>query len=203
MVAHGQVFFVFDRQDLDMVDRLVLRQNLGLLFQQYRPEILFTFWVLVLFAVLSYAYWLLQDTHVENFILGFMTAKPVAVILNLLAPGDRVVLDGTSLSSPHATFNVIRGCEAMGGMLLMISAICAANLPFTCKLRGLFYGVAFIYLLNVFRIVGLYYTMRYYSSIFNFVHCFVGQSFIIFLGCGFFALWLFRNTEKHDSELVR
>jgi exosortase family protein XrtM len=186
-----------------MADRLVLRHQLGLLFQQYRPEMLFAFRFVALFAVLSYAYWLLQDTRVENFILAVMTAKPVALILNLLTPGDRVVLDGTSLTSPHATFNVIRGCEAMGGMLLIVSAICAANLPFTRKLRGLFYGVAFIYLLNVFRIVGLYYTMRYYSSVFNFVHCFVGQSFIIFFGCGFFALWISRNIEEHDPTVVR
>ena len=82
----------------------------------------------------------------------------------------------------------------MGGILLIISAICAANVRLKDKLKGLLCGVTFIYLLNILRIVALYYVMRHYNSAFNFAHYFVGQSVIIVLGCAFFVLWISRNT---------
>ena len=193
--------FNFVLQGLDVADRLVFHRNLALFFDPYRREILFTLRFLVFFAVLNYGYWLIQQTPVEDFILAVMTAKPPAFIINLLTPQDHIALNGTDLTSQYATFKVIRGCEAMGGMLLIIAAICATNVQFKRKLLGLLYGVTFIYFLNMFRIVGLYYIMRNFSSVFDFVHTFVGQSFVIILGCGFFTWWISRNTETNEAKL--
>ena len=60
--------------------------------------------------------------------------------------------------------------------------------------------MAFIYFLNIFRIVGLYYVMRYCDSAFNFAHYFVGQTIIIFLGCAFFVLWLSRHIGEGKQD---
>jgi exosortase family protein XrtM len=169
-------------------------QDVRLFWHAHQPEIRFTIWFLVILAGLNYLYYILGGTSVENFVLAVMTAKPPALIINFITPAEHVVVNGTELTSPSVSFSVVSGCEGMGGVLLIISAICAAKVRLRGKLTGVLYGVTFIYLLNILRIVGLYYVMRYYNTAFNFAHYFVGQTIIIVLGCAFFVLWISRNT---------
>jgi exosortase family protein XrtM len=177
-----------------VADKRVFQQNVRLLWNAHRQEIRFTVYFLVILAGLNLLYYLLAGTSVEDFVLAVMTTKPPALIINFLTPAEHVVVNGTELTSQYVSFSVVSGCEGMGGILLIISAVCAANVPFKSKLKGLLCGVSFIYLLNILRIVALYYVMRYYTNAFNFAHYFVGQTIIIVLGCAFFVLWISRNT---------
>jgi exosortase family protein XrtM len=183
-----------------VADSRVFQQNVRHFLSAYRQEIRFTFWFLTILAGLNLLYYLLGGTAVEDFVLAVMTAKPPGYLINLLTPAERVMVNGTELTSPYVSFSVVSGCEGMGGILLIISAVCAANVPLKSKLQGLFYGVTFIYLLNIFRIVALYYVMRYWNSAFNFAHYFVGQTIIIVLGCAFFVLWISRNTAPSQGS---
>jgi exosortase family protein XrtM len=177
-----------------VADRRTYQRNVGRLWSAYRQEMRFTVYFLLILAGLNLVYYLLAGTSVENFVLAVMTTKPPALIINVLTPAEQVIVNGTELSSKYVSFSVVSGCEGMGGILLIISAICAANVRFKGKLKGLLWGISFIYLLNICRIVALYYVMRYYTNAFNFAHYFVGQTIIIVLGCAFFVLWISRNT---------
>ena len=183
-----------------MADLRILPQNLRLFFSSYRPEIQFSFRFLVILALLNGIYYLFAKTPVEDFILSTLTAKPPALIINFLTPAEKVIVAGTQLTSQHVVFSVVSGCEGMGGILLIISAITAASVRLRDKLIGLLEGVAFIYFLNIFRIVGLYYVMRYWGGFFNFAHYFVGQTIIIILGCAFFVLWISKNINREDDR---
>jgi exosortase family protein XrtM len=190
----------FDGQGQKVGDKRVLRPRLRLFFNAHRQEIYFTFWFLLILAGLNYLYYVLTGTVVEDFVLAVMTAKPSVFMINSLTPGEQVVLSGTQITSQYVSFSVVSGCEGMGGILLIISAICAANVGLKGKLTGLFYGVTFVYLLNILRIVGLYYVMRYFSGAFEFAHYFVGQTVIIVLGCIFFIVWISRNINKNEKN---
>lgn len=179
---------------------MTFHRNLWLFFKSRRQEIHFIFWFLVILTVLNSVYYFFAGTSVENFMLAIMTAKPPAVIINFLTPAESVVVTGNQLTSQHVNFSVVSGCEGMGGILLIIAAVCAANVRLQDKLKGLLCGVTFIYLLNILRIVGLYYIMRYYVGAFDFAHYFVGQTIIIFLGCIFFMVWLSRNLGKNEQN---
>jgi exosortase family protein XrtM len=192
----------FDSQGLKEADKRVLHRNFRLFFNSYRREIYFTFWFLVILAGLNNIYYLLGGTQVQDFVLAVMTAKPAAFIINLLTPAEHVVVYGTELTSRYVAFSIISGCEGMAGIVLIISAVTAANVRLKRKLKGLLYGVTFIYLLNTFRIVGLYYVMRYCDSAFNFAHYFVGQTVIIVMGCVFFILWISRNVDKNEQKPI-
>jgi exosortase family protein XrtM len=183
-----------------VAENMAFHQNLRLFFGAYRQEVRFVFWFLVILTALNITYYLFARTSVEDFILSVMTARPPAFIINFLTPGEHVVVNGNQLASHHINFSVVSGCEGMGGMLLIISAVCAANVRLKSKLKGLVYGMTFIYFLNIFRIVGLYYVMRYWDRAFNFAHFFVGQTIIIFLGCAFFVLWLSRHLGEDERN---
>jgi exosortase family protein XrtM len=169
-------------------------------FHRFRREIRFTVLFLSLLAVLNYIYYLLAGTPSEEFILTVITAHPAAFIINVLTPGEQLVVNGTLLTSKHVIFSVVSGCEGMGGILLIASAILALQLGWKAKLRGLLYGVSLLYALNVLRIVGLYYVMRHFSRVFDFAHFFLGQTIIIMVGCVFFALWISRNLPTASQE---
>jgi exosortase family protein XrtM len=182
-------------------EKSLLHGNRGLFFKRHRQEIRFAFLFLTILAGLNYIYYLLMDTAVEKFILAVLTAKPPAFIINLLTPAEQVVVNGTQMTSRYVTFSIVRVCEGMGGMLLIVSAICAVNIPLKGKIKGLLYGVAFMYSMNILRIVSLYYVMRYFDRAFSFAHLFVGQSVTIFLGCVFFVLWISRNIGRNERGI--
>jgi exosortase family protein XrtM len=168
--------------------------------QSYGREIRFLVIFVLTLAMLNFVYFLCGGTSVENFVLATMTAKPVFAIIQLLTPSEQAVLNGTLLTSPSVYFEIVRGCEGMEGMLLMISAICAFSISWSDKLKGILLGVAFIYAFNLLRIVGLYYLMTYNVSLFNFVHLYIGQSITIILVSVFFILWISRSLKKDENK---
>jgi exosortase family protein XrtM len=169
-------------------------------FQYYGREIRFlTIFVLTL-ALLNFLYFLCGATAVEDFVLSTMTAQPVFAIIKLLTPSEQAVLNGTVLTSPRVYFEIVRGCEGMEGMLLMVSAMCAFSISWSDKLKGIALGLAFIYAFNLLRIVGLYYLMTYNANVFNFVHLFIGQSITIVLVSVFFILWISRSLKKDENK---
>ena len=168
--------------------------------QSYRKEIQFLLLFVLLVAFLNFLYFLCGGTSVENFVLGTLTAKPAYAIIKLLSPSEQVVLNGNILTSAHVNFEIVRGCEGMEGMLLMISAMCAFSIALTDKLKGILCGIVFIYIFNLLRIVGLYYLMRYYATAFNFAHLFVGQSITIVLVSVFFILWISKSMKRNEKK---
>jgi exosortase family protein XrtM len=175
------------------------RTNLWLPFQSYRKELRFLLLFVGLLALLNFVYFLLGGTRVEEFVLAQLTAKPTYAIIKLLTPSEEIVLNGMRLSSPGIDFEIVRGCEGMEGMLLMISAMCAFSLAWKEKLKGIFLGIVFIYVFNILRIVGLYYLMKYHSAAFYFAHLFVGQSITIVVVSVFFVLWISRSMKKNED----
>ena len=174
--------------------------NLWVAVQFYRKEIRFLILFIFILAFLNFLYFLCGGTRVEDFFLSELTAKPAYAVIKFLTPAEQAELNGTYLTSPHVNFQIVRGCEGMEGMLLMISAICAFSIPWKDKLKGILYGIAFIYVFNLFRLVGLYYLMRYHVSAFNFVHLFIGQSITIILVSIFFIIWISRSMKKNEDK---
>jgi exosortase family protein XrtM len=173
--------------------------KLRLPFQSYRKEIRFLLLFVCLLAILNFIYFLFGGTKVEEFVLAQLTAKPAYLIISFLTPSEELLLNGIQLSSPHVLFEIVRGCEGMEGMLLMISAMCAFSLAWQEKLKGIFLGLVFIYIFNLLRIVCLYYLMRYLPGAFYFGHLFVGQSITVVVVSVFFVLWISRSMERNED----
>jgi len=176
------------------------QSNLKLLYQTYKNEIRFLFLFVILMAFLNFLYFLCGGTFIEDFVLSRITARPVFAVISLLTPGEQAVLDGTHLTSPQVNFEIVRGCEGMEGMLLLISAMLAFSIPWKDRLKGIVYGLLFIYVFNILRIVSLFYLVSHYAGAFGFAHLFVGQSIMVFLVAVFFVLWISRSLKKNENK---
>jgi exosortase/archaeosortase family protein len=58
------------------------------------------------------------------------------------------------------------------------------------KVAGILAGSLVLYLANLVRITGLYYTLKYRPGLFDLAHVYIGQTFIICVGILFFLTWI-------------
>ena len=83
--------------------------------------------------------------------------------------------------------NIEEGCDAVGPAILYTIAILVYPIAFKYKWKGILAGLVFIFILNIIRIISLFLTGVYSSSLFDFMHVEFWQGiFIVFT----LALWL-------------
>ena len=134
---------------------------------------------------------LLQVTynHVSPFLVDTLHVEAGAHIINIVSSGEKAVAQNGTIVSKNSTLEVAKGCEGIEGILLIAAAVCAFPAGMRKKAFGLLAGVLFIYALNLARIVGLWFTLKYKPALFDIMHIYVGQTYIIFFCVLFFMWW--------------
>jgi exosortase family protein XrtM len=154
------------------------------------------FWFLVAFAaayvVGHVGYYAIPDQVLREVVIHFGVVVPSAGAIDLLAPAERVVAQGHTLVSPRATLEVVRGCDGIGTALLLAAAIVAFPGAWSRKLTGLALGLALVYVVNLVRIVVLYFVVAYRGDWFQFLHTYLVPVAFVALVAVFFAWWAAR-----------
>jgi exosortase family protein XrtM len=165
-------------------------RSLRLLLQSNSREIRFFLGFVVLFVMLQSAHYFTRS-YTAPFLVDTMTTRAGSALINIITPGEKtVVRDGAIIGG--ATVEIMRGCEGIEGMLLLIAAVLAFPARIRLKFYGIAGGILFIYAFNLARIAGLYYTIRYKPALFDMMHIYVGQTVIIIVSLIFFIFWLSR-----------
>ncbi|MFZ5593915.1 MAG: archaeosortase/exosortase family protein [Pseudomonadota bacterium] len=151
-----------------------------------------------IFLALHFLYTLGRGGEVERVVLDVLTVQPAVALINFITPSEQVVAQGHRLVSPQAALSVLGGCEGIEGILLLVAALSAFRLAWQDRLLGMAIGTAFIYALNLLRIMGLYYVFRYQRDWFDIAHAYVGSTVIILLGCLFFLFWANRSMARAE-----
>lgn len=161
----------------------------GRFLASYRTEIRF----LVLFFVLFAA---MQGIHYAALASGVFSGAPsltaeVGVrIINFLSPSDSATLSGTVITGGGVKMNVVEGCKGTDGVILLCAALIAFPMPVRRKIAGFVIGSLIIYAANFLRVVALYFTLSRAPSLFEMMHIFVGQTYIVLITIIFFAAWI-------------
>jgi len=115
-----------------------------------------------------------------------------------LTPEEKTTVSGRVIGSGSFSLGIAKGCEGIEGILLLAAAVCAFPMGINKKIVGILTGSLVIYFSNLFRIVGLYYILKYKPQVFDIMHVFVGQTFIIFIALFFFIIWInaFGRTQE-------
>jgi exosortase family protein XrtM len=129
--------------------------------------------------------------------LRFM-AEMSSVILNWL--GQDITVKEASIYSSVFAIDIKRGCDAIEASALFACAILAFPAPFLLKLPGIVIGILFLFLLNLIRIIGLFFIGIYYPQAFEIMHIEVGQALFILLALLFFVLWLTWVTQRQRVQ---
>ena len=153
-------------------------------------EIRFFIGFVALFLILQAAHYATRD-YTTPFLVDTMTTRASSVLINIITPGENTVVRGNAIVG-GATVEIMRGCEGIEGMLLLLAAVLAFPARLPAKIYGIMGGILFIYLFNLARIAGLYYTVRYKPALFDMMHIYVGQTVIIIISLIFFIFWVSR-----------
>ncbi len=118
------------------------------------------------------------------------TAKIVTVsTATLRALGEPARALGTQIQAAGFAVDVKNGCNGVEAMLILVAAVLAFPASWRERLLGIAIGVAVIQLLNLVRVVSLFWLGVHRRDIFETFHTAVWQTILILAAVGLFLLW--------------
>ncbi len=113
-----------------------------------------------------------------------------------------VVSQGVTLIDLRSGFSVaIRaGCNGVEASIVLVAAILAFSANWYLKLLGIGVGLITIQLLNLVRIISLFYIGQWNMEVFEWAHLYIWQALITFDVLIYFLIWLrFLPTQSHEA----
>jgi exosortase H (IPTLxxWG-CTERM-specific) len=141
-------------------------------------------------AVLVVLYFLvawrpINDAVIEPFTAGIAWVS--AALLNAI--GEPVSAAGTEIRSSGFAVNIENGCNGIETILLFASAVLAFPSSLRRKAVGLLLGAAAIEILNLVRVVSLFWIGRHRPALFSSSHTVIWQSVVVLFGVLLFLAW--------------
>ena len=144
---------------------------------------------IVVFAVLLGGFEALRGTTVERTLIEDGLLAPTTWIAQHLSPGEPIRQVGRAIESPRSRLNVIRGCEGIETLLLLVAAVIAYPASWAARGKGLFVGGVLAYVLSVARLVALHMALRHSPQAWEALHGLVLPLVPIVLVSWYFLHW--------------
>ena len=154
--------------------------------RRYRVEL--TFVSVFLIFVLGFALVLHFDRVTLNLVHPYTEGIARAAGLLLALLGEETSVSGTLLSSPRFSVNIYHGCNALLATSIYLSAVLAFPASWKAKLIGTAIGIPAIQVINMARILSLFYIGIYWPDLFRAAHGYVWQSIVILFSM---VVWIF------------
>ncbi len=120
-------------------------------------------------------------------------ARMSGAILSLFE--NRITVSGQSINGRYA-LSIERGCDAIEPSALFLAGVLAFPAGALSKLPGMLIGTLFLMVLNLVRIVSLFYVGVYRPRWFHMMHVDVWQAVFIFVAILFWILWALWATRE-------
>lgn len=128
-------------------------------------------------------------------------ARVSAGVLNVL--GERVTVSGTEIRSGLFAVQIENGCNGVETALLFGSAVLAFPAPWRRRLIGLLLGFVAIEIINLVRVVTLFWVGAHRPAFFSASHTVLWQSAVVLCGVLLFLLWASREARSRVAAESR
>jgi exosortase H (IPTLxxWG-CTERM-specific) len=152
-----------------------------------RPESRF---LIVFLALLIGGFFVIALQPVNDAVVVPFTAGVAAVsgtVLQLFE--DDLTVVGCDLRSPRFAVTIYNGCNGLITSLIFVAGVLAFPARIRAKAIGVVVGLIAIQLVNLVRIVALFYTGVYLPDLFDESHLVVWQSIVILFGVALWITW--------------
>jgi len=122
-------------------------------------------------------------------------ANASAKVLHLMGRSDAVA-KGVAIEFPGFHLEIARGCDGLEGIALYLAVVIAFPTGWRRKLPGLLIGFPLMVLVNLSRIVSLWFVGIYRPDLFHTMHVDVWQILFILAEMVILAVWLPWATRK-------
>ena len=127
-----------------------------------------------------------------------LVAKVSGAALRLL--GEDLTVVGCDLRSPRFAVTIYNGCNGLITSLIFVSAVLAFPARLGAKVIGVIGGLVAIQLVNLVRILALFYTGVFAPEWFDESHLVIWQSIVILCGVALWMLWARAATARDAAE---
>ena len=125
------------------------------------------------------------------------TAQVTALILSVL--GESVRVEGVLLYSPLLNMRIVSECTAITPTMVFAAGVLAFPSSVSGKLKGLLLGIVALYLINLVRVVSLYYIGTHAPDQMEFAHIVVWQAVMVLIAIGLWSLWAARYSDLRHA----
>ncbi|MEM8844040.1 MAG: exosortase family protein XrtM [Pseudomonadota bacterium] len=139
-------------------------------------------------------YFFIPENILRDYVYHYGIASVSTEIINGFTD-ENVRAEENKLVSSKAILEIVRGCDGIGTMLLLVSAILAFPTSTKNKIIGIVSGVLFLYIVNTARIIIIYFIVAYQYDWFLVTHTYLAPTFIIALCALFFAFWIAKSNK--------
>jgi exosortase H (IPTLxxWG-CTERM-specific) len=135
----------------------------------------------------------------DNVVVPFtaLIARVSGVVLRLF--GESATVTNCVVSSPRFAVTIYNGCNGLITSLIFVAGVLAFPARPAAKLIGVVGGLLAIQVINMVRIVSLFFIGIFLPDLFNDAHIFVWQSLVILVGVALWMIWANRVAlQKKD-----
>ena len=131
---------------------------------------------------------------------GYLRLNAVVSAAILNGFGEGVEARQHSLIGRRFALTIERGCDAVEPAALFCSAVLASPVALSARFAAVVVGTTLLMVLNLLRILSLYYVGVYYRKAFDIVHLDVWQALFIILALFLWAIWASWATRKRTAR---
>lgn len=124
----------------------------------------------------------------------YLVAKSSSLLMNLF--GADSLVEGNRLITSAFRIDVVDGCNGIYATAILISGVIAFPAGAIEKLWGVILGTMAIFILNLGRVISLFYLGQFQPDIFQEVHVYVWQPIIIIWALFIWDFWSRRIGRK-------
>ena len=139
------------------------------------------------------------DVVHQNVVVPFtgIVALTSKLVINLFGAGASV--HDNILATSGFSINIVDGCNGIYAIAILISGVLAYPASWKHRLWGILLGTLAIFLLNLIRVISLFYLGQHYPRLFEGVHVYVWQPIIIVWAI---VVWDFWSRHTQGKEIV-
>jgi len=154
---------------------------------------------LLVFGCLQYLWAEVRGTWVERAWIDHLTVASAATLIDRLTPGVQARAEGSRIAAPGGGLNIRNGCEGTEMLFLLAAAVAVAPLSMRARARALAGGLLLVWVLNLARILVLFYAFRADRAMFDLLHNVVAPLVLVALVGVFFQFWLAGSRSKPSA----
>jgi exosortase H (IPTLxxWG-CTERM-specific) len=162
-----------------------------------RPEARF---LMLFLSILGLSFAVVALKQVDDALITPYTnviARMSAIVLRLL--GENATVSGCVVSSSRFAVTIYNGCNGLITSLIFVSGVLAIPARWSSKVIGIVGGLLAIQLVNLMRIVSLFYIGVFFPDHFDDAHVYIWQSLVIVTGISLWVLWARRFALRMED----
>jgi len=147
-------------------------------------------------------YGLLATTYCDRMLYSYLEANAWLSNAILRGLGQPTHVSEVTIQSPQFAIAIRRGCDAVEPTWLFCAAVLSFKAPLARKLLGILAGIVLLQVLNVVRIVTLYWIGLHLPDIFNSAHMEIWPTVFIIVAIVLFIGWIEWSGKQTPTHAI-